>query len=175
MTGAVRSSSGRRDRRQAPSRGAAFPPTQWNMLEQCRDPDAPEYRIHLEELCRRYWPPVFSVIARHWTRHRDEAEDLCQAYFLLFLEKDFLGQFDAEKGRFRTFIRASLRHFLLGHRRAQRRQKRHPAGAAIVSLDELKARHAWFDVADTDPCDGFDEVWKETVVRNEAWSLPEVR
>ena len=42
----------------------------------------------------------------------DAARDLTQAYFAELLEKDYLGDYDPARGRFRVFLKTSVRHFL---------------------------------------------------------------
>ena len=50
-----------------------------------------------------------------------DAHDLVQAFFERAIEKNYVGSADRERGRFRTFLLASLEHFLAkewkrGHR-----------------------------------------------------------
>jgi len=42
----------------------------------------------------------------------EAARDLTQGFFAELLDKDFLADVTPEKGRFRVFLLASLRHFL---------------------------------------------------------------
>jgi RNA polymerase sigma-70 factor (ECF subfamily) len=42
----------------------------------------------------------------------DQAQDLTQAFFVAMLDKNYLGDADRERGRFRTFLLSSVKHFL---------------------------------------------------------------
>jgi RNA polymerase sigma-70 factor (ECF subfamily) len=67
-----------------------------------------------------------------------DAEDLTQAYFARFFEKDYLADFRPEAGRFRTFLRASVSHFLANEWDRERAQKR-GGGRAPLSIDAATA------------------------------------
>jgi RNA polymerase sigma factor (sigma-70 family) len=69
----------------------------------------------LQRLCLAYWYPVYSFIRRHGS-DRDEAEDLTQGFFAKLLEKDYLVDADQSRGRFRTFLLASVKHFIANER-----------------------------------------------------------
>ena len=148
-----------------------FPTTLWTLIGLCNDGSDSEFRSNLEELCNRYWPPVYFYIRRNWEPDRDRAKDLCQAYFLQFLEKNFLESVDADKGKFRSFICASLRNFLLKEKQAAGRLKRRPAQGAILSMDTLAEDQATFDIPDVrqsqEEADAqFLADWNRCVVRN---------
>ena len=118
----------------------------------------------LEELCRTYWYPLY-VYVRRQTPTREDAEDLTQAFFARFLEKNYLAAISSESGRFRAFLLAALKHFLANEWDRANRQKR-GGGATLVSLD-------WQD-ADTryqiDPPDNlspdklYDRAWAVTML-----------
>ena len=63
---------------------------------------------------------------------------MTQAYFALFLEKGYLRDFRPEAGRFRTFLRASIAHFLANEWDRARTLKR-GGGRAPLSLDAATA------------------------------------
>ncbi|MBW2425515.1 MAG: sigma-70 family RNA polymerase sigma factor, partial [Deltaproteobacteria bacterium] len=84
--------------------------TQWSQVLAARDGSDTEARRALESLCKTYLQPLYAYI-RHQGYGPDEASDLTQAYFTEFLEKNFLSDVDPEKGRFRSFLLTSLRHF----------------------------------------------------------------
>ena len=87
----------------------------------------------LEELCRAYWFPLYAYVRRRG-HTKEDAEDLTQAFFARFLEKNYLEGLSAERGRFRAFLLASLKHFLANEWDKAQRQKR-GGGAPHLSLD----------------------------------------
>jgi RNA polymerase sigma factor (sigma-70 family) len=91
----------------------------------------------LADLCSTYWYPLY-VFLRRKCHNVDEAEDLTQAFFAKLLERDFLANVDREKGRFRSFLLASLKHFLDDVRDHATALKR-GGGKSIISLDAADA------------------------------------
>src|SRR4026208_2328919 len=95
------------ERPDAPATQARFSTTQWGVVLKAGQgaEDA------LVKLCQRYWPPLYSFVRRRGhTVH--EAQDLTQAFFAHVLENRALGTVAPVKGRFRSFLLVSLRHFL---------------------------------------------------------------
>jgi RNA polymerase sigma-70 factor (ECF subfamily) len=86
----------------------------------------------IEELCRAYWYPIYVFIRRRGYQ-RDDAEDLTQTFFTRLLEKGTLAAARRERGRFRTFILATLKHFLADERDERRALKR--GGGRVLSLE----------------------------------------
>lgn len=113
----------------------------------------------LEELCRTYWFPLYAYVRRRG-HTKEDAEDLVQAFFARFLEKNYLEGLSAERGRFRAFLLASLKHFLANEWDKSQRQKR-GGGTAHLSLDWQTA-DTQFQVAATQepsPDRAFDREW----------------
>ena len=113
----------------------------------------------LEELCRTYWFPLYAYVRRRGHSKQD-AEDLTQAFFARFLEKNYLSGLSAERGRFRAFLLASLKHFLANEWDKAQAQKR-GGSAAHLSLDWQTA-DTKFQVAGTNepsPDKAFDREW----------------
>src|SRR6266403_1448540 len=65
----------------------------------------------LAELCRLYWYPLY-VFARLSGHSADDAQDLIQGFFLHLLEHRALTGVDRLKGKFRSFLLASLQNYL---------------------------------------------------------------
>jgi RNA polymerase sigma factor (sigma-70 family) len=87
----------------------------------------------LNELCARYWPPVFAWLRRSGC-DRAEAEDMTQAFFARLLEHRDFSRADPQRGKFRSFVLGSLKHFVSNARDHAQAQKR--GGRAIhVELD----------------------------------------
>ena len=90
---------------------AVFATTHWSVVLAAGHSSVAGAPEALEKLCRNYWYPLYAFVLRQGHDVPD-AQDLTQAFFARFLEKNYLGQVTREKGRFRTFLLASLQHFL---------------------------------------------------------------
>ena len=115
---------------------AIFSTTNWSVVleAQGRSPAAQEA---LEKLCHTYWRPVYSFIRREGTGH-EEAEDLTQAFFALLLQRRNFDDVRKEKGRLRSYLLTSLKHFLVSqHRRAVTAKR--GRGQGLIPLEELSA------------------------------------
>jgi len=85
---------------------------------------------------------------------------LTQAFFAKLLEKNFLANLDSEKGKFRAFLLASLKHFLINEWKKSQRLKR-GGGEKLLSLD-WKTADTQFQIAATNepsPDKAFDREW----------------
>jgi RNA polymerase sigma-70 factor (ECF subfamily) len=83
----------------------------------------PAARDALESLCELYWPPLYSY-ARRLGYSVEHAQDVTQAFFARFLEKRDVRAADPARGRFRSFLLASFKHFLSNERDRERTLKR---------------------------------------------------
>ena len=79
------------------------------MIAAGRD-QTPTSRAALAELCELYWPPLYAY-ARRRGHSVEEAQDLTQAFFTRLLEKRAVQVADPQRGRFRSFLLTSFKHF----------------------------------------------------------------
>ncbi|MCC6489211.1 MAG: hypothetical protein IT364_17050 [Candidatus Hydrogenedentes bacterium] len=121
-------------------------------------------REALDALCRVYWSPLYAHIRRRGYAPED-AQDLTQEFFSRLLEYDFLERVDRERGRFRTFLLASLDHFLANEWKREHRQRR-GGGTVTVSLDfaEVEERLRLQPNPDLDPRRQYDRQWARTLL-----------
>jgi RNA polymerase sigma-70 factor (ECF subfamily) len=98
-------------RRHPPTDQAVFTTTHWSVVLAAGQTSAPGAGEALETLCRIYWRPLYVFVRRQGHPPHD-AQDLTQEFFARFLAKNYLGQVGPDKGRFRSFLLASLKHFL---------------------------------------------------------------
>ena len=118
-----------------------FATTHWSVVLAAGRSDSPQAAEALERLCRAYWYPLYAFVRRQGHNAQD-AEDLTQAFFAHLLRKDFLSGVGREKGRFRSFLLACLKHFL-----ADEWEKAHAAkrgGAAperLLDLEQAEERY----------------------------------
>jgi len=109
---------------------AQFSTTRWTVVLSAAGSDSPQAEA-LEQLCRTYWPPLFAFLRRQGSTPH-EAEDIVQGFFERFLAKDYLRDVSRDKGRFRSFLLASIRHYAANVRRDARTARR---GAAMVHMN----------------------------------------
>jgi RNA polymerase sigma-70 factor (ECF subfamily) len=112
-----------------------FRTTHWSVVLEAGDSASPTTREALERLCQAYWYPLYAYVRRKGYAVAD-AQDLTQQFFERFIEKHFLRSVSREKGRFRSFLLASLEHFLAKEWTRAHRLKR-GGGQRIISWDEF--------------------------------------
>lgn len=113
----------------------AFTTTHWSVVLAAQG-DSPAAKEALEKLCRAYWRPVYSFVRRQGIG--PEAEDLTQGFFALLLERRDLDAVRKERGRLRSYLLTSLKHFLASEQRRAMAIKR-GKGQRLVPLEELSA------------------------------------
>src|SRR5262245_53538343 len=92
------------------SAASAFRQTNWSMLFSARGNGQSSVDA-LNELCRAYWEPVYTVV-RRWNHPHHKAEDLTQGFFVHFLSIFPTLELEPAKGRFRSLLLAVLLNFL---------------------------------------------------------------
>ena len=122
--------------RNAGSGGIAFTTTHWSVVLEAQG-QSPTAQEALERLCRTYWQPVFGFIRRQGAR-QEEAEDLTQGFFSLLLERRDFDAVRKEKGRLRSYLLTSVKHFLASEHRRATAAKR-GKGQRLIPLEELSA------------------------------------
>jgi RNA polymerase sigma factor (sigma-70 family) len=138
--------------------------TQCGRVLAARDGTDSEARAALEFLIRTYWEPLYAFI-RSRGHDPDEASDLTQAFFTDLLERKALAHVDPEKGRFRSFLLASLRNFLSHDH--DRRQAIKRGGATFTDSLDIEAGERRYAKHLTDgqtPDDVFERRWAMTVL-----------
>jgi RNA polymerase sigma factor (sigma-70 family) len=113
--------------------GASFRTTHWSAIADCALEDEQGSEA-LAQLCRDYWPPLYSFVRRRGYSPSD-AQDLVQGFFAAFLRKKAYSRADRRKGKFRAFLLASLKHYLANAWDRERALKR-GGNRVFVLLDE---------------------------------------
>ena len=90
---------------------AEFRPTRWSVVLLSAQSKAPESRAALAALCRLYWYPLYAFV-RQRGYNPEDAQDLTQGFFLHLFDHKALAQVDPLKGRFRSFLLASIQNYL---------------------------------------------------------------
>ena len=88
-----------------------FATTLWSLVLAAGQRGITEAEHALAVLCQRYWFPLYAFERRRVSEVH-EAQDLTQEFFLRLLDKNSLAATCPERSRFRSFLLASLKHFL---------------------------------------------------------------
>ena len=110
-----------------------FATTRWSIVLNTRHPSSVSYRESLEILCQTYWYPLYAYLRRSGSG-REQAEDYVQAFFARMLEKEDFSKADPARGKFRSFLLSSLKHFVANENKRARAEKR-GGGTPILRLD----------------------------------------
>lgn len=155
------------------NRQGRFCTTQWTMVLDARADDSAQAFAALEKLCQTYWYPLYSFVRRKGHSPED-AQDLVQGFFEALLRKDYLKAVDRGKGKFRTFLLASMTHYLANEWDKRNRLKR-GGGCAVISIDGVEAeeRFALEPAAAGNPSLAFERSWAETLVETVLEGLAE--
>jgi RNA polymerase sigma factor (sigma-70 family) len=113
--------------------GQPFATTHWSIVLAAGHGSQPDSEAALAKLCEAYWFPLYCYVRRRG-QSANEAQDLTQEFFATLLEKEYLRAADPHRGRFRSFLLASMNHFLANQRRRRLAQKR-GGGRVSLSLD----------------------------------------
>jgi RNA polymerase sigma-70 factor (ECF subfamily) len=116
--------------------GIAFATTHWSVVLTAQG-ESPAAEEALEKLCRTYWRPLYAFVRRQGVGP-DEAQDFTQGFFALLLERRDLDAVRREKGRLRSYLLTSLKHFLVSEQRRAMAVKR-GKGQRLIPLEELSA------------------------------------
>jgi len=119
-----------------PSR-QSFDTTHWSVVLGAADTSAPGAQAALESLCRTYWYPLYTYVRRQG-RTQEDSQDLTQEFFARFLQRKSFQQADRERGRFRSFLLTSLKHFLVNEWERANTQKR-GGGRPLLPVDTVAA------------------------------------
>jgi RNA polymerase sigma factor (sigma-70 family) len=96
----------------APAGGAdKFCTTRWSVVLLSAQSQAPGSQAALAELCRIYWYPIYAFVRRRG-HDADNAQDLTQGFFLHLLDHKTVRQVNPIKGKFRSFLAASLQNYV---------------------------------------------------------------
>lgn len=110
-----------------------FATTNWNLVLKATRESAASSEEALADLCELYWYPLYAFVRRQGYGSAD-AQDLTQGFFARLLEKRDLAAVDQAKGRFRSFLLASLKNYLINEWDRARAAKR-GGGKSKISLD----------------------------------------
>src|SRR6266704_6836650 len=141
-----------------------FATTHWSVILAAKEGDSPSAQEALEKLCRAYWYPIYAYLRRRGCGEHD-AQDLTQGFFAQLLERRSIQGVEREKGKFRSFLLASLNYFVADERDRANAQKR-GGGREIFSLDvqEAEQRYRLEPADEHSPEKIFEHRWAMTLL-----------
>ena len=126
----------RRDETVTGGPDGVFRTTVWADLEAMRGNDEALKKLVIENLLCRYWKPVYCYLRRKGYDN-ESAKDLTQAFFHeIVLEKGMLAKAERAKGKFRSFLLASLENYAAGAHQKETAKKRSPS-RPVARFSEL--------------------------------------
>ena len=143
---------------------AQFATTHWSIVLSTHDLDTSRAEQCLAKLCQTYWYPLYAFIRRQGYSAHD-AQDLTQEFFARLLEKNYLAEVQREKGRFRSFLLAALKHFLANEWDKRNAQKR-GGGKVFIPLDadSAETRYGLEPSHNSTPDKIFERQWALTLL-----------
>jgi len=150
------------------NRDGLFASTRWTVVLRASDSAAASAQSlnALSELCQIYWRPLYLFLRREG-HGPDDAQDLTQGFFADLIKTRAYARADRKKGRFRSFLLGTLKHFVADNRDRDRAQKRGGGilpeqldDNIIVELEGQVGRAAMWDSAHV-----YDREWAASLVR----------
>lgn len=117
--------------------GAAFATTHWSIVAACAS-ESEGADVAIAQLCHDYWPPLYSFARRRGCSPAD-AQDVVQGFFAFFLQRKAYTQTDRSKGKFRSFLLASLKNYMTDVWDRGRALKRGGEYEFVLLDDEINA------------------------------------
>ncbi len=150
-----------------------FAPTHWSVVLAAAAEESPASTAALEKLCRNYWYPLYAYV-RSRGYGPEDAEDLTQEFFARLLAHRGLEGASPLKGKFRSFLLASINHLLSDERDRATSQKR-GGGKPELSLEAQTAeeRYRLEPLDELTPEKVFERRWAAAVVERVLGQLEE--
>src|SRR5688572_5614373 len=135
-----------------------------------RGADTAEARAALASLCETYWYPLYAYVRRRGA-NPDDARDLTQGFLTSLLERRDFETLQRERGRFRAFLLASLKHFLSNDTARRLAQKRGGGSVLSLTFDDAEGRYRFEPAEPATPESLYERRWALTVMERVLASL----
>ncbi len=147
-----------------PARRDWFTTTRWTLVLEAADTKSPHGREALEDLCTCYWHSLYLYVRRRGYGP-EEAQDLTQGFFAQLLGKGYIKAADPQRGKFRSFLLASLKNYLANEWDRASAKKR-GGGKIPISLDFEKVEdHHHMEPADEiSPDKVYEQRWAMALI-----------
>lgn len=137
-----------------------FPTTRWTLVRVAGSTPSSQSHEALAALCEAYWYPLYACLRRRGIP-TDDAQDLTQGFLARVIEKGALARADPARGRFRSFLLASLTHYAANERDRAVARKR---GGPPLELGVAEARYQLEPHSDLTPERLFERRWALTLL-----------
>lgn len=141
-----------------------FDTTRWSVVLAAGGDDSVEARAALATLCETYWYPIYAFVRRKGLTPQDAA-DMTQAFFASLLERRSFETVSPDRGRLRSFLLASLTHFMAN---AAARDRAHKRGRGVapmsLSLEDAEGRYRHEPAEPTTPETLFERRWAQALI-----------
>src|SRR2546425_220697 len=125
-----------------------FCTTLWNVVLLEGEAGSPRAAEAFEQLCRTYWYPLYAYL-RRLSYGPQDAQNLTEGFFARLLGKSVGAAADGRKGKFRSFVLASLNHFL-AYERDWANDAKHTGGQGPISIEARDAECRYLQEALSD-------------------------
>ena len=144
--------------------GQGFTQTRWTLVLLAESDESPAARQALEDLCKRYWPSIYTFLRRRgYGRH--DAEDLTQGFLGKVLESHSIARADPSLGRFRNFLLRMLKDYLMDEVRKREALKRGgPGRLSELPFGETEVEYLAEPDPGLTPEEVFDRQWAASLL-----------
>jgi hypothetical protein len=146
---------------------APFHTTRWTRVCAAKA-DSEDGRKALADLCDAYYEPIVAYL-RSVFRDVDAAREMSHAFFAEMLAGGTIHTADRERGRFRSYLLGSVKHFVSRQWEMQRSLKR-GAGLEAVCMDDQGVAEVQ-DGRVISPDAAFDRQWAMTMLERSLEAL----
>lgn len=144
---------------------ARFATTHWSMVLAAGGATSTQASAALAELCRTYWYPLYAFL-RHRGYSVHDAQDLTQEFFVRLVERRKLAGVTRTGGRFRSYLLAAMRRFLVDEWRRGRARKRGSGQVVLLDPEEAETRFRRESAESVTPERLFEQNWALAVLES---------
>lgn len=139
--------------------GGHFPTTRWSVVLGATQAPSPPREKALQALCEAYWRPLYAFVRRSGMSPED-AEDAVQGFLSSLLTGSGIAGVERDRGRFRSYLLAALRHYNLTQRTRTQALKRGGGETPIsLSIDHHDAERTLEIADDRTPEQAYAHAW----------------
>jgi RNA polymerase sigma factor (sigma-70 family) len=139
----------------------SFPATHLSLLRRIQSADLATRTRARDALAAVYWQPIYAHVRLTHRLEPADAEDVTQGFFAEALRRDLFARYDADRARFRTYLRTCVDSYVANTFEAERRQKR---GGAVAMLS-LEAADVERRLTTDEPMSDVDAIFHREWVR----------